>query len=150
VERSESNPVQERAAFQSSCIRRTICPFVKVLQENATRSISSRLRRLFYLIDALFDFLHRWMQFLENFALLPGKLFDAVGLLVQLFQHGVLSLRNAMHPPKTNRPACDIQKGDKIYQVTPHRIRIVPQAVIGSTLIRLGALYGLTKHHEYR
>jgi hypothetical protein len=30
-------------------------------------------------------------------------------------------LRNAMHPPKANRPASDIYKGDKIYQVVLHR-----------------------------
>jgi len=68
----------------------------------------SRLGRFLHFIDVLVDFLNRWVQFLQNFVLFPGKFFDAVGLPVQLFQHGVLALRNAMHPPKTNRPASDI------------------------------------------
>ena len=68
----------------------------------------SCLGRFFHLIDAFFDFPHRWVQFFENFVLFLGKFFNAVGLLVQFFQHGILALRNPMHPPKTNRPASDI------------------------------------------
>jgi hypothetical protein len=110
----------------------------------------SSLGRFFHLIDVFLDFLHRRVQFFEDFALFPGKFFNTVGLLVQLFQHGILALRNAMHPPKANRPASDIQKGDKIYEVAPHRIRIVPRDAIGSAVVKLVALYGLREHREYR
>jgi hypothetical protein len=108
------------------------------------------LRRFLDLIDSFFDFLNRRVQFFENFVLFPGKFFDAVGLLMQFLQHGILALRNAMHPPKANRPASDIQKGDKIYEVAPHRIRIVPRDAIGSAVVKLVALYGLREHREYR
>jgi hypothetical protein len=102
------------------------------------------------LIDTLFDFLDSWVYFFEDFVLFPGKVFDAVSLLVQLFQHSILALRDAMHPPKANRPASDIQKRDKIYQVAPHRIRIVARGAIGSGVRELVALYGSGEHREDR
>jgi len=72
------------------------------------------LGRFFHLIDAFFNFLNRRMQFFQNLMLFPREFFDAPGLLVQLFQHRVLSLRNAIHPPETNSPADQIEQADQI------------------------------------
>ncbi len=55
-------------------------------------SDESSFGRFFHLIDVLFDFLHRRMEFFKNFALFPGEFFDAARLLLQLLQHDVLPL----------------------------------------------------------
>src|SRR5438105_4550727 len=55
----------------------------------------------------LFDLVHLRMHFPNEVMLDLGKPFDAPGHFVQLFQHGVLTRRDAVHPPKTNAPATE-------------------------------------------
>src|SRR5438105_15966119 len=40
-----------------------------------------------------------------------------------------------MHPPKTDRPAADVEEGNEIYQSRPHRIRIVSRRAIGGATL---------------
>src|SRR5205085_9842065 len=40
-----------------------------------------------------------------------------------------------MHPPKTDRPAADVEEGNEIYQSRPHRIRIESRRAIGGATL---------------
>jgi len=95
------------------------------------------LRRFFHLIDAFFDFLNGGMQFLKNLVLFPRKFFDAAGLLVQFFEHRILALGDAIHPPKTNPPAANIKKANEGYDL-PHRTAIVFRCTSGGLHVRYG------------
>jgi hypothetical protein len=83
----------EKSAGQNSAYRHQI---MKGASETERPSLFIRqisgFCRFFHLIDVLVDLLHRRMQFFEDFVFFPGKLFDAVRLLLQLFQHDVLAL----------------------------------------------------------
>jgi hypothetical protein len=83
----------EKSAGQNSAYRHQI---MKGASETERPSLFIRqisgLCRFFHPIDARFDFLHRRMQFFENFVLFPGEFFDTARLLLQLFQHRVLPL----------------------------------------------------------
>src|SRR5438105_15373964 len=40
-----------------------------------------------------------------------------------------------MHPPKTDRPAADVEEGNEIYQSRTHRIRIESRRAIGGATL---------------
>src|SRR5436190_14709705 len=71
------------------------------------------------------------MQFFENLVFFSRQVFDASSLLLQFFEHRVLPLRNAVHPPKTNSPATDVDERKKVCQRVTHCIRIVSRHGIG-------------------
>lgn len=50
------------------------------------------LGRFFYSIDVLVDFLHGRMQLAQDFVFLPRELFEALRLVLQFLEHGVLTL----------------------------------------------------------
>jgi hypothetical protein len=83
----------EKSAGQNSAYRHQI---MKGASETERPSLFLRqlsgLRRFFHPIDARFDFLHRRVQFFENFVLFSGEFLDAACLLLQLFQHNILPL----------------------------------------------------------